>query len=276
MSTATRAHTRLPCDLPAKITFDGDGAKHTRSALVSNISTAGVQILSPSFVATGQLVQLSFQLPGQKNIFSSQGEIVRVESLQKKAVPYPYALGAKLLHQESRQEKRIFNFISSHATLASARFLLGSLLLFLGALSGARALLHLFFSTQGIPAADLIGSHLAFFWGWVTNPAYSILFAAGFIFSGVFCFFNRPTFVIQGTFWCLAGALTSLLRIYAKKDFFILSEVPKWIWPSEVFLLIIQGTLFAGILIVWLKLKRIKKTLSPSKPFSNRPTFTIL
>lgn len=266
---------RLPCELPAEITFSGGGTEHNKKALISNISTTGIQILSPSFVATGQMVQASFKVPGKSTKTTFRAEVMRIESLQGRTIHrYPYALGAKFVTPEKKQEKQITHFISKKITCAPWRMTASLLFLALSLGQLGRALLHTVFSSSSLAQADMQGISL----NWLFDPALSAGVSAGLFFGAVFCVLNRTFFIRWGLFWTSAAIFLFVAHLIFQLHVPFSSSLSQMLGIAD-FALAAWG---AGLMIILLKLStklgQMEKILSNQRiaPGLNRPTFTIL
>lgn len=275
----TRLCIRLPCELPAEITFSGDANKIVKKAIVSNISTTGIQILSPSFIATGQKVQAAFKIPGQTSKAVFLAEVMRIESLQGRMIGhYPYALGAKFITPEKKQGKQIARFISKKITCAGGRALAVLLFLILGAAQTGRTALHALFPSSEFSALDFQGFSNSITGSWILHPVISGIVALGFLSSALFCVLNKKFFMRWGFFWAIAQILLSVIIICAGRRLPSENSTDIILLCGELLLLGLGIGLIASIFNLRDKFKKIEILLSPDRGSAgpNRPTFTIL
>ena len=275
----TRLCIRLPCELPAEITFSGGETEIIKKAIVSNISTTGIQILSPSFIATGQKVQASFKVPGQTSKTTLYAEVIRIESLQGRMIGhYPYALGAKFVASKRNQTNEIARFISSKITCASGRMLAAMLCFILGIFQVGRTLLHTFFASSNLATLDLRGFSGSITENWVSHPLLLGSMALGFLFSALFYVLNKKNFMILGFFWALAQILLSAITLFARRGLLSGDLTDMALLCGELLLFGLAIGLITININLRTQFKKIEESLSADRSSSglNRPTFTIL
>jgi hypothetical protein len=276
---STRVSIRLPCEFPAEITFSGEGANIRKKATITNISTTGIQILCPSFVATGQKVQASFKFPGQRYQTIFNAEIMRIESLQGRMIGhYPYALGAKFVVSEEKQIKKIARFISNKMTCASGRAITTTLFLILGIIHIGRALLHTAFPSSDLSMLDLTGLPHFITTNEMIYPLLSSILALGLLTSSLLTALNKKTFMRWGLSWAIIQVLSSVMIIIAKRNLLSGGLTEASLFCGELFTIGMGVGLIAIIFNLRKQFKIIEKLLSADRTSSgaNRPTFTIL
>jgi|GEM_PF-3131407 len=271
---AARVCIRLPCEFPAEIKFLGGGTEHIKKALISNISTTGIQILSPSFIATGQTVQASFKIPGQNSRTTLRAEVMRVESLLGRMVGhYPYALGAKFISAEKNQENQIIGFIADKTTCAPQRTVMSLFLFFLGALE----IVQIFKPFVDLDLGLMVSSSQQVLVGWLNLTVSSVL-AMGLIGASLLCFFNRKSFIRLGIFFLCAEIITTVIIQLPLDGLFSGLTQNKLLWLIDCTLIATSGLLIWSILKTAEQLKQIELRLTAEKisPGAGKPTFTIL
>ena len=276
---ATRVSVRLSCEFPAEITFSGGGSNICKKATITNISTTGIQILCPSFVATGQKVQAAFKIPGQRSKTIFNAEIMRIESLQGRMVGhYPYALGAKFVVSEEKQIKKVARFISNKMTCASGRAIITTLFFILGLTQAGRVLLHTAFTSSDLSRLDLTGLPHFMAVNGIIYPLLSGVLALGLLSSSLLSAMNKKTFMHWGFFWAVIQLLSSAAMLFAKSNSIAGDFDAVALFCGELLTLGVGIGVIAIILNVRKKFKEIEKLLSADRPSSgaNRPTFTIL
>lgn len=274
-----RVCIRLPCDIPAEISFSGGDSKLIKKTTISNISTTGLQILCPSFVATGQTLSAQFKLPGQSSKTTLTAEVVRIESLQGRMIGhYPYALGAKFVTPEFKQENKIKQFISNKITCASLRLSVAWLFFIVGITQFGRALLHSGLISSDLLALDLRGFSSAMTGNWLLHPLLAGFVAANCFASMILCVLNKKSSKVLGLVCAGIQIIYSLTILIAKRNLLTGSPSDPMLWSAELLLLAAGLGLIA--LLIQLSKERIKMEKiitadrAPSAP--NRPTFTIL
>ncbi len=276
---STRAFIRFPCELAAEITFSGGEKNHVKKALISNISTAGIQILSPSFIATGQKITATFKVPGHSSKTTFTAEIMRIESLQSRMIGhYPYALGAKFVSPKANQEKQITRFILRKITCASARGFATLLLFPLAIIQLARTLVYAHYLNAGNSVSSLYGMTQLPFISWITHPLAAILIAAGLWSSIIFTLINRKNFQVQGIMWTGVSIFLSIIRIFVKKDLLFGTFDERFIGWGEIIVLGVETALIVIFFRLIFQLKKAAQLLTAEKISAGfkRPTFTIL
>lgn len=263
-----RACIRLPCEIQAEIKFSGGSSFIKKKAIITNISTTGIQILSPSFVATGQKLTACFKVPG-KSQENYNAEIMRIESLQGRMVGhYPYALGARFIDFKPKQEKKITSFITGKISCRSWRNTITWLFLILAGSELSRVVIQTYLNQTALPAStwDLIA------------PFVCALFAAGFLLSAVSAFLNRKSFTTLGILFSGVGILLASVRVALKAPLLFANEIGALIWTYEVTIFAVQVMLIATLIKLGIYFKKMELVLAAEKisPASGRPTFTIL
>lgn len=259
-----RACIRLPCHIQAEIKFAGGDSEMTKKAVVSNISTTGIQILSPSFVATGQTVTASFKIPGnRKKCYSA--EVMRIESLQGRMPGrFPYALGAKFVDFSAQQEKKIAAFIENKMSCRGWRWLLALLLAGLAGIEAMRVLPMSYLNqSESFDFAAL-------------RSWQSVFLAALFLTSSLAVFINSKIFPNLCRMALGIGAFLSAVRIIFQLGGF--SAEPGWLWLHEAFLFAVQISLIASLTKMLRFFKSMQRVLAEEKisTGTGKPTFTIL
>jgi len=268
VQTTQRACIRLPCDLEAEIKFSGGTSEITKKATVSNISTTGIQILSSSFVATGQKLTASFKVPGQ-SAGKYQAEIMRIESLQGRMIGrYSYALGARFVDFTPKQEKQITHFITGKLSCRPWRI---SIMWLFIALAGSELI-------RIIAQTYLTQTAASSIWTDTALPLLSAFLSAGFLLSAAASLLNQKKFTHTGLIFAGMGAILSAFRIALKLPLLSESETGALIWTYEAVIFAIE----AGLIVTLIKMagffNKMEKVLAAEKisPGTGRPTFTIL
>ena len=275
----TRSGIRLPCELPTEIMFSGGGIDRVKKAIISNISITGIQILSPSFIATGQKVQASFKVPGRSSITTFCAEVMRIESLQGRMIGhFPYALGAKFIAPEKNQERQIAGFISKKTTYSSWRMAITGILFLLSISHIRHAILESAFTSSALARLNQYGiSELGIF-SWIFHQSTSAVVFVGLFSAALLCAFNHKTFTRWGFFWTIASTLLSAVYVYAQRGLLFEAAPGKAIWLSECLLTGMGIGLLFAIVKLAKNMHKMNVFLSAQTPLSgpNRPTFTIL
>ncbi len=275
----TRSSIRLPCKLPAEIIFFGDGMDRVKKAVISNISTTGIQILSPSFIATGQKVQASFKVPGIRSYTTFRAEVMRIESLQGKMIGhFLYALGAKFVDPEKAHEKQITGFISNKTTFSTWRMAITGILFLLSGSHIRHAILENALASSTLAQLNLYGvSELGIF-SWLFHPGTSAIVFVGLFSAAFLCAFNHKTFVRWGFFWATSSSLLSAAYVYAQQVLILEGAPGKATWLSECLFTCMGISLLFAIAQLAKNLHKMDIFLSAQKPppGPTRPTFTIL
>lgn len=263
-----RACIRLPCEIQAEIKFSGGNSFVTKKAIISNVSTTGIQILSPSFVATGQKLTACFKIPGQsKETYNA--EIMRIESLQGRMIGhYPYALGARFIDFKPKQEKKITSYITGKISCRSWRNTLTWLFLFLAGSELGRVVVHTYLNQKALqPSAWELAA-----------PFVCALFGAGFLLTAASAFLNRKSFTALGLIFTSAGIILATARVALKAPLLFASETGAFIWSYEVIIFAVQVMLIVTLIKLKNYFKKMEMVLANEKisPASGRPTFTIL
>lgn len=263
-----RACIRLPCEIKANIKFSGGSSFITKKAIISNISTTGIQILSPSFVATGQKLTACFKVPGQPQ-GNYNAEIMRIESLQGRMIGhYPYALGARFIDFKPKQEKKITSFITGIISCRSWRNTVTWLFLFLAGSELGRIVVHTYLNQKALSSS-----------AWeLAAPFVCALLGAGFLLSATSAFLNRKSFTALGLIFVAAGIFLAVARVALKSPLLFASETGAFIWSYEVIIFAIQAMLIVTLIKLRSYIKKMELVLAAEKisPASGRPTFTIL
>lgn len=263
-----RACIRLPCEIQAEIKFSGGSSFIKKKAIISNISTTGIQILSPSFVATGQKLTACFKVPGQSQ-GSYNAEIVRIESLQGRMIGhYPYALGARFIDFKPKQEKKITSFITGKISCRSWRNTVAWLFLFLAGSELGRVVIHTYLNQKALQPST---------WE-LAAPFVSALIGAGFLLTAASAFLNRKSFTTLGLTFTSAGIFFATARVALKAPILFARETGAYIWSYEVIIFAVQVMLIVTLVKLKNYFKKMEIVLANEKisPASGRPTFTIL
>lgn len=263
-----RACIRLPCEIQAEIKFSGGSSFIKKKAIISNISTTGIQILSPSFVATGQKLTACFKVPGQSQ-GSYSAEIMRIESLQGRMIGhYPYALGARFIDFKPKQEKKITSFITGKISCRSWRNTVTWLFLFLAGSELGRVVIHTYLNQTSLHSS-----------AWeIAAPFVCALLSAGFLLSAASAFLNRKSFTTLGLIFTGVGIFLASTRVALKAPILFASETGAFIWSYEVVIFAVQVMLIVTLIKLRSYFKKMEIVLATEKisPASGRPTFTIL
>lgn len=263
-----RACIRLPCEFAANIIFSGGDTEITKKAIISNISTTGVQILSPSFVATGQTLTASFKIPGHRKT-NYNLEVMRIESLQGRMPGhFPYALGARFIDFHQKKENQIAQFIEGKVTCRSWRRVVAIILLLLAGAETTRVIYQANENT-----AALLSLTAQSIMNWI-----SLVLSAGFAGSSLTIFLNQKKFITLSKLFLMAGALLSLSRIVFYAPLLSGDTGSKFFWWYEILTFTAQITLILGLSKMGKFFKAIKHVLTQEKisPGQGNPTFTIL
>jgi len=263
-----RACIRLPCDIQAEIKFSNGNSFIKKKAIVSNVSTTGIQILSPSFVATGQKLTACFKVPGQSQE-SYSAEIMRIESLQGRMIGhYPYALGARFIDFKPKQEKKITSFITGKISCRSWRNKVAWLFLFLAGSELGRIIVQTYLNQTSLHSST---------WE-LAAPFVCALIGAGFLLSAASAFLNRKSFTTLGLLFTGAGIFLATARVALKAPLLFANETGAFIWSYEVIVFAVQVMLIVTLIKLKSYFKKMDLVLSAEKisPASGSPTFTIL
>ena len=277
-STTQRAQVRLPCELPAEITFIGGNESRVKKVLISNISTTGIQILSPSFVATGQIVEACFKVPGKSSKTTLKAEVMRIESLQGRMIGrFPYALGAKFVEPKQKQEKQIARFISKKISCASWRSPITVLFFILSGVYLSRVILHTLFATSSLAALDNFGISQLGTASSIIHPWASAVVFTGLFSSACLCLFRNKFFNRWGFLWMSSAVLLSVLYLYVQYGLLFGTALEKNVWFGQGLVTALEIGCLILVIQFAKSLHKMNLIISTQKPpGSGRPTFTIL